>query len=157
MIKVHDTGAGRGKNRSKRILQGLNLEIKPGQYAALVCSSESGKYSFVLSIWTNSTQNDLEKACQESYIHKFIIGLPNGYDTFIGGQKQRIAIATDLFEIQKFGIRKVVQKLDIADGKVYEQVTQQELLVPQGIYYIMKRSAWENQIYKYINLYNTAL
>ncbi|CAG8676435.1 13936_t:CDS:2, partial [Gigaspora rosea] len=150
-------------------LQGLNLEIKPGQYAALVCSSESGKYSFVLSIWTNSTQNDLEKACQESYIHKFIIGLPNGYDTFIGGkehiflvivlcgQKQRIAIATDLFEIQKFGIRKVVQKLDIADGKVYEQVTQQELLVPQGIYYIMKRSAWENQIYKYINLYNTAL
>ncbi|KAF0545727.1 P-loop containing nucleoside triphosphate hydrolase protein [Gigaspora margarita] len=52
----------------------------------------------------NITQNDLEKACRETNIHNFIVGLPNGYDSFVdgkeiqltGGQKQRIAIARAL-------------------------------------------------------------
>ncbi|CAG8826383.1 37424_t:CDS:2, partial [Gigaspora margarita] len=57
----------------------------------------------------NITQNDLEKVCQEANIHEFIVGLPNGYDTFVGGkgiqlsggQKQRIVIARALIRNPK--------------------------------------------------------
>ncbi|CAG8727330.1 38074_t:CDS:2 [Gigaspora margarita] len=145
------------------VLQGLNLEVKPGQYAALVGPSGCGKSTIMnlierfyqvtngtitideinidkinvnnlrehialvsqepslydLTIKENIllgclpgqsiTQNDLEKVCQEANIHDFIIGLPNGYDTYVGGkgiqlsggQKQRITIARALIRNPK--------------------------------------------------------
>ncbi|RIB00115.1 multidrug resistance protein 4 [Gigaspora rosea] len=145
------------------VLQGLNLEVKPGQYAALVGPSGCGKSTIMSLIerfyqvtngiiaidemniakmnvnnlrehialvsqepslydmtikenillgslpGQNVTQNDLEKVCREANIHNFIIGLPNGYDTFVGrkgtqlsgGQKQRIAIARALIRNPK--------------------------------------------------------
>ncbi|KAF0471042.1 multidrug resistance protein MDR [Gigaspora margarita] len=145
------------------VLQGINLEVKPGQYVALVGPSGCGKSTIINLIErfyqvTNGTitideidiakmnvnnlrehiahvsqepslydmtikenillgrlsgqditQNDLEKACQEANIHEFIVGLPNGYDTFVGGkgiqlsggQKQRIVIARALIRNPK--------------------------------------------------------
>jgi ATP-binding cassette subfamily B protein len=52
----------------------------------------------------NASQEELENACEQACIHKFIISLPNKYDTCINelsvnfstGQKQRIAIARAL-------------------------------------------------------------
>ncbi|KAF0515741.1 multidrug resistance protein MDR [Gigaspora margarita] len=145
------------------VLQGINLEVKPGQYVALVGPSGCGKSTIISLIerffqvtngtitideidivkmnvnnlrehialvsqepslydmtikenillgclsGQNITQNDLEKVCQEANIHEFIVGLPNGYDTFVGGkgiqlsggQKQRIAIARALIRNPK--------------------------------------------------------
>ncbi len=49
----------------------------------------------------NAAQEEVEAACEAANIHDFIVGLANGYDTFVGergyrlsgGEKQRIAIA----------------------------------------------------------------
>ncbi len=48
-----------------------------------------------------ATDEEVERAAKAAYIHDFIMGLPEGYDTWVGergitlsgGQKQRIAIA----------------------------------------------------------------
>jgi len=172
-----------------KVLRGLNIEIKPGQYGALVGPSGCGKSTSIglterfyettggkieidgIDITTinvsnlrenialvsqepslydmtikenillgckseqNPTQEDIERVCIEANIHDFIISLPNGYDTPVGGkgtqlsggQKQRIAIARALIRNPKILLldeatsaldsesEKVVQKaLDVA-------------------------------------------
>ncbi|CAG8853605.1 24683_t:CDS:2, partial [Gigaspora margarita] len=144
-------------------LRGLDIEIRPGQFAALVGPSGCGKSTTIslterfyditdgrieidgidittinvsnlrenislvsqepslydMTIKENiifgcrpgqqPTQDDIEKACREAHIHDFIIGLPNGYDTRVGGkgkqlsggQKQRVAIARALIRNPK--------------------------------------------------------
>ncbi len=52
----------------------------------------------------NATHEQIEEAARSAHIHDFIIGLPDGYDTWVGergitlsgGQKQRVAIARTL-------------------------------------------------------------
>ncbi|CAG8744794.1 3747_t:CDS:2, partial [Cetraspora pellucida] len=145
------------------VLRGLDIEIKPGQYAALVGPSGCGKSTTIslierfyditdgkividgidvttlnvsnlrehialvsqepslydMSIKENvifgcrpgqePTQEEIENACRQAHIHDFIIGLPDGYNTPVGGkgkqlsggQKQRIAIARALIRNPK--------------------------------------------------------
>ncbi|CAL5375969.1 unnamed protein product [Camellia sinensis] len=57
----------------------------------------------------NASWAEIEEAAKDAYIHKFISGLPQGYDTQVGqsgvqlsgGQKQRIAIARAILKKSK--------------------------------------------------------
>jgi ATP-binding cassette subfamily C protein CydC len=54
----------------------------------------------------SASQEEIEKAAKQAQIHEFILGLPKGYDTFIGeqgtrlsgGERQRLAIARALLK-----------------------------------------------------------
>ncbi|CAG8606364.1 36221_t:CDS:10, partial [Gigaspora margarita] len=98
------------------VLQDLYLEIKPGQYAALVCLSECG-INFIISLIKRFYQ------------------LTNGYDTRVGGKGVQItnslfpgaldAIAHGRTTVMIAHRLSAIQHADIMfvlkDGKVYEQ------------------------------------
>ncbi|XP_052180943.1 LOW QUALITY PROTEIN: ABC transporter B family member 19-like [Diospyros lotus] len=77
-----------------------------GQEPALFAGSIRDNIAFgnPSASWT-----EIEEAAKEAYIHKFISGLPQGYDTEVGdsgvqlsgGQKQRIAIARAILKRSK--------------------------------------------------------
>jgi ATP-binding cassette subfamily B protein len=54
----------------------------------------------------DATRAEIEAACKAAYIHEFIVGLPEGYETLVGergyrlsgGEKQRLAIARVLLK-----------------------------------------------------------
>ncbi|ORX90713.1 P-loop containing nucleoside triphosphate hydrolase protein [Basidiobolus meristosporus CBS 931.73] len=164
------------------VLRGLNLDIKPGQYAALVGPSGCGKSTVIglterfydvlsgsvmidgkdvrqmnindmrkhialvgqeptlydMTIKENicfglvgrtPSQEEIEKAARDSNIHDFIMSLPLGYDTPLGGkgsqlsggQKQRIAIARALIRHPKILLLdEATSALDAASEKVVQ-------------------------------------
>ncbi|BGP16128.1 hypothetical protein JCM10213v2_004122 [Rhodosporidiobolus nylandii] len=146
------------------VLRGLDIEIKPGQFVAMVGPSGCGKSTtiqlverfydplagrvivdgkdisnlnvqayrkavalvsqeptlyagtvrFNIAIGAHVppeqvTQEEVEEAAKQANIHEFIMGLPDGYDTDVGGkgaqlsggQKQRVAIARALIRNPK--------------------------------------------------------
>ncbi|KAF0477225.1 multidrug resistance protein MDR [Gigaspora margarita] len=112
------------------VLQDLNLEVKPDQYAALVGPSGCSK-STIINLIERFYQysNDLEKVCQEANIHDFIIGLPNGYDSYVGGKGIQLSVVKNnelllqehLFEIQKLLFDEATSALDSESEKVVQK------------------------------------
>ncbi|KAK9766045.1 hypothetical protein K7432_005165 [Basidiobolus ranarum] len=164
------------------VLRGLNLDIKPGQFAALVGPSGCGKSTVIglterfydvlsgsvmidgkdvrqmnindmrkhialvgqeptlydMSIKENicfglvdrvPSDAEVEKAARDSNIHDFIMTLPQGYNTPLGGkgsqlsggQKQRIAIARALIRQPKILLLdEATSALDAASEKVVQ-------------------------------------
>jgi ATP-binding cassette subfamily B protein len=93
---------------------GVDLRELPLDYLrGLVTMVPQDIYLFNTSIMENirlgrpeATLEEVEDAARAAYIHEFIIGLPEGYDTIAGergvkmsgGQKQRVAIARALLK-----------------------------------------------------------
>ena len=85
----------------------------------------------------NASQDELEAACQTANIHRFIAGLPDGYDTLVGargyrlsgGEKQRIAIARVILKDPRILV------LDEATSSLDSQ---SETLIQEALERIMK-------------------
>ncbi|CAG8595233.1 12948_t:CDS:2, partial [Acaulospora morrowiae] len=183
-IQFHDVHFRYPTRPHVPVLRGLNIEVKPGQFAALVGPSGCGKSTSIglierfydltsgkvtidgievseinvnslrehISLVSqepslydmtirenvvfgcrpgqNPTQEEIERACREANIHDFIVGLPNGYDTHVGGkgaqlsggQKQRIAIARALIRNPKILLLdEATSALDSASEKVVQK------------------------------------
>jgi ATP-binding cassette subfamily C protein CydCD len=90
-------------------LHGLEQDEVRGRCAVVSQSS----YLFSTSIYENlrlarpsASREEIEKAAKHAQIHEFIMGLPNGYETYIGeqglrlssGERQRLAIARALLK-----------------------------------------------------------
>ncbi|MEX0800791.1 MAG: ABC transporter ATP-binding protein [Dehalococcoidia bacterium] len=85
----------------------------------------------------DATQERIEEAAKAAYIHDFIAGLPDGYDTWVGergvtlsgGQKQRIAIARTLL---------MDPRILILDDSTSSVDTETEYLIQQTLSDLMK-------------------
>ncbi len=86
---------------------------------------------------TGATQEQVEEAAKAAHIHDFIIGMPDGYDTWVGergitlsgGQKQRIAIARTLL---------MDPRILILDDSTASVDTQTEYLIQQTLAKLME-------------------
>lgn len=84
-----------------------------------------------------ATQDQIERAAKTAHIHDFVMGLPQGYDTWVGergvtlsgGQKQRVAMARTLL---------LDPPILILDDSTSSVDTQTEYLIQQALQEVMK-------------------
>ncbi len=84
-----------------------------------------------------ATQEQIEQAAKTAFIHDFIVGLPQGYDTWVGergltlsgGQKQRVSIARTLL------LDPTILVLDDSTASVD---TETEYVIQQALQEVMK-------------------
>ncbi len=85
----------------------------------------------------DATQEHIEAAAKAARIHEFIVGLPQGYDTWVGergitlsgGQKQRVAIARTLL---------LDPPILVLDDSTSSVDTETEYLIQQALQEVMK-------------------
>jgi ABC-type multidrug transport system fused ATPase/permease subunit len=85
----------------------------------------------------NATEEQVQEAAKAAHIHEFIIGLPDGYETWVGergitlsgGQKQRIAIARTLL---------MDPRILILDDSTSSVDTQTEYQIQQSLQRVME-------------------
>jgi ABC-type multidrug transport system fused ATPase/permease subunit len=170
------------------VLEGIDIDARPGQVIALLGPTGSGKstivnllprfydvtggritidgtdirdltltslrraigivqqdvFLFSASIRDNiaygaveASQEQIEAAARAAYIHDYIVGLPDGYDTWVGergitlsgGQKQRVAIARTLL---------MDPRILILDDSTSSVDTETEYLIQQTLAQLMK-------------------
>lgn len=51
----------------------------------------SVRFNIQLGATTEVTQAQIEEACRSANIHDFIVGLPDGYDTLVGGKGSQLS------------------------------------------------------------------
>lgn len=101
-------------NKGEVLIDKVNInEYEENSYKKNIAIVRQDPFLFNISIFDNllisspdATISDIHKVCEMVNIHKFILSLPNGYNTIVGengvnlsgGQKQRIAIARVLLK-----------------------------------------------------------
>jgi len=84
----------------------------------------------------DATPDELEAACRQAYIHDFIAGLPDGYDTMVGerghrlsgGERQRLAVARAILKRPRILILdEATSHLD-SESESYVQAALEELM-----------------------------
>ena len=186
LVEFRDTHFVYPNRPTIKVLQGLNLTVKPGQFVALVGPSGCGKSTTVGllerfydvtgghitvdgidlaslniadlrsiislvgqepnlydmsikdNIWfgleTEPPEADIIQAAKDANIHDFIVSLPDGYNTSLGGkgaqlsggQKQRVAIARALIRKPKILLLdEATSALDATSEKVVQAALDQ--------------------------------
>jgi ATP-binding cassette subfamily B protein len=84
----------------------------------------------------DATQEEMESACRQAYIHDMISGLPDGYDTMVGerghrlsgGERQRIAIARAILKNPRILVLdEATSHLD-SESEAYVQAALEQLM-----------------------------